>query len=173
MSGRIEAVWPRAYVAAFRILGRRDEARDACQEAAQRALSAADRYDPARPFYPWFHRIVKNCCLDRIARRKAAGAREAALEVEPAAPGPTAEASMLMDERARAVTAAIAELPEELRAVIELRHFQDASYAEMAEILEIPTGTVMSRLFRARNALRTHLAEALASGPAVPAGRTT
>ncbi len=59
---------------------------------------------------------------------------------------------------------AIAGLPDDLREVIELRHFQEASYEEMAAILEIPVGTVMSRLYRARKALRGKLHRSLGAG---------
>ena len=69
MSAQLEEAMRRGYVAAFRLLGNPDAAKDACQEAAARALSASDRYDPARPFYPWFHRILRNHCLDRLAGR--------------------------------------------------------------------------------------------------------
>ena len=123
MQGLLETALPRAYVAAFRILGDRDEAKDACHEAARRALGAEASFDRGRPFYPWFRRIVKNCCLDRIAKKKRARVEEQAMEVEPAAEGPGVEAGLLEGERARAVTRAVAALPDELRAVIELRHF--------------------------------------------------
>ena len=85
------------------------------------------------------------------------------------APGP--EAALIGDQRAQAVARAVEALPEPLRALIELRHFQDASYAEMAEILGIPEGTVMSRLYRARQQLRAALADDPAfSRPEAPAG---
>lgn len=173
MQSRLETALPRAYVAAFRILGDRDEARDACHEAARRALGAQAQFDRRRPFYPWFRRIVKNCCLDRIARNKRARAQEAPMQVEPAADAPGVERTMLDAERAAAVTRAVAELPDDLRAVIELRHFEDATYAEIAESLGLPQGTVMSRLYRARRALRAALADDPAfSRPQAPAGRT-
>lgn len=170
LHGRLQEVLPRAYVAAFRILGDRDEARDACHEAAQRALGAARSYDSGRPFYPWFHRIVKNCCLDRLSARKTARAREVEVGDE-VSDAPGAEALLMGDQKAQALARAIRSLPEELRAVIELRHFQDASYADMAEILAIPEGTVMSRLYRARQRLREALADDPAfSRPEAPAG---
>jgi RNA polymerase sigma factor (sigma-70 family) len=171
LHGLLQEVLPRAYVAAFRILGDRDEARDACHEAARRALAAERSYDPARPFYPWFHRIVKNCCLDRLSARRAARVREVAMTEEPSADAPGAEAALMGDQRAQAVSRAVLALPEELRAVIELRHYEDASYAEMAELLGVPEGTVMSRLYRARQRLRAALSDDPAfSRPEAPAG---
>jgi RNA polymerase sigma-70 factor, ECF subfamily len=146
----------RGYVAALRLLGSPEQAHDACQEAAARALSAGDRYDPAQPFYPWFYRILKNHCLDRLRHRKRMLARDEPGR-ELAAPDRSAEQTMLAGERAQAVERAIAALPEELREIIELRHFQEASYEEIALALDIPNGTVMSRLYRARHALRAKL----------------
>lgn len=142
----------RGYVAAFRWLGSADESRDACQEAVLKALSAADRYDPAQPFYPWFYKILKNHCVDRLRERKRVGVGD----TEPSTRA-SAEGSLLQLERERAVAEAIDTLPQELREVIELRHFQEASYEEMAGILACPVGTVMSRLYRARKTLREKL----------------
>ncbi len=144
----------RGYVAAYRWLGREDQARDACQEAALKALRAARRYDRSKPFYPWFYRILKNHCRDRLRRRKTAAV---ALQHEPADHTPNAERRALRVEQDVAVRRAIASLPGELREVIELRHFQDVSYQQMASILSIPVGTVMSRLYRARKTLRGKL----------------
>jgi RNA polymerase sigma-70 factor (ECF subfamily) len=138
-------------------LGTEDESRDACQEAAARALAAGDRYDPSQPFYPWFYRILKNHCFDRLKGRK----RMAPTDKEPSPPerdsDAGAEGVLVASERARAVSEAIAALPDDLREIIELRHFQDLSYDEMAAILDCPVGTVMSRLYRARKRLREGL----------------
>ncbi len=154
--GELEEAMKRGYVAAYRLLRSPDAAREACQEAAVRALAAADRYDSRRPFYPWFYRILRNHCLDTLAGRKRMVPTDK--PIENAERGdPNAETHVLADERARAVARAIDKLDEDLRNVIELRHFQDASYEEMANILEIPIGTVMSRLYRARKSLRKTL----------------
>jgi RNA polymerase sigma-70 factor (ECF subfamily) len=152
----LERALSRGYVAAFRWLGNRDESRDLCQEAAARALAARRSYDPQRPFYPWFYRILRNLCMDRLGRRRLAG--RAADELQHATtPQTSVELSLLAAERHRLVARAIEQLSPEQREVIELRHFQDLSYEEMAQILGCPTGTVMSRLYRARRALRQHL----------------
>lgn len=148
---------PKAYVAAYRRLGDGDSARDVCQEAASRALKARASYDAERPFYPWFYRIVQNLCRD-AAKRRSVDRRS--VEPEPGSlvdPRPGVERRLIETERTEALTRAIEGLPPELREMIELRHFQDLSYREMAEILGCPEGTVMSRLFRARRALRAAL----------------
>jgi len=147
----IQDALSRAYVAAYRLLGNHDESNDACQEAAARAWAARERYDRSKPFYPWFYRILKNHCLDRLKQRRRV---DGDTEKEPVEPGHSAEAEMMHQERSEAVTIAITRLPEDLREIIELRHFQELSYEEMASILDCPTGTVMSRLYRARKALR-------------------
>ena len=147
----------RGYVAAFRWLRSAEDAQDACQEAARRAWSARARYDDTRPLYPWFYRILKNHCLDRLARRRKTP--EAAVGPEVRSNDPSAEQVAVERERALAIEAAIAQLPEDYVAVIELRHFQDATYQEMAELLHCPVGTVMSRLYRARKRLRVLLTE--------------
>jgi len=148
---------PRGYMAAFRLLHDRDAARDACQEAARKALRARRRYDPARPFYPWFYRILKNHCLDVLKRRRPVAEHT---DLGLAATTPSAEAEALAFERQRLVSKAIASLPQDLREIIELRHFQDLSYRDIATILDCPEGTVMSRLYRARKALREKLLRA-------------
>lgn len=149
---QLENARQRGYMAAFRILGNKHDAQDACQEAVIRALQAKERYDPKRPFYPWFYRILKNLCLDRLRAVTSAAVATVTPKVEA-----QAEHTILRNERDRALNRAVAELPEELREMIELRHFQDLSYAQMAEVLEIPQGTVMSRLYRARKQLKERL----------------
>ena len=155
----------RAQIAAYRYLGSVEEARDACQEAATRALSAASQYDAQQPFYPWFYRILKNHCLDRLRRRKhdATGDLDAL-----SAPDSSAEKKMAMQQSILALHSAIASLPEEMREIIELRHFQDLSYEEIGTVLSLPQGTVMSRLYRARKALREELKQRGESG--IPTG---
>ena len=164
---RLSQAMQRSYVAAYRILGNADQARDACQEAAARALSARDRYDHDRPFYPWFYRILKNHCLDHLKRRRRTiPVGDGPPRVDEA---PTAEGQAVQDERARALSRAVEGLPMDLREIIELRHFQDLSYEEMAEVLACPVGTVMSRLYRARKQLR----QALLSDAAFSQGFST
>ncbi len=95
----------RGYIAAYRLLGNPDESRDACQEAASRALAAGERYDSARPFYPWFYQILKNHCLDRLKRRQRFVTTSAA---ERAGAEPHAEQHALEGERSEAISRAIA-----------------------------------------------------------------
>ena len=149
MENHLEEALPKGYVAAFRFLRNRDEARDACQEAATKAWVAKARYNPERPFYPWFYQILRNVCLDRIRQRK----RSEPLEAEPPSEAASTEATLMDHDQSAAINRAIAQLDGDMREVIELRHFQDLSYDEMATILDCPKGTIMSRLYRARKTL--------------------
>ncbi len=155
----------RGYVAAVRWLGNDAEAQEAAQEAARRAWAARDRYDPSRPFYGWYYRILKNLCLNERARR----ATRARFRPDSVPPAPAADALVGRQAREQALQRAIEGLAAPQREVLELRHFQDLSYAEIADALGVPEGTVMSRLFRARAALRAALAQhpefAPAGGP--------
>ena len=151
----LEEALRRGYVAAYRFLGTPEESRDACQEAVRKALAAGERYDSQRPFYPWFYRILKNHCLDRLAaRRRDAEQQDQLRHVPVQASAPNAEEHALRGEREQSVSRALPALDPDLREIVELRHFQDLSYEEMADILECPVGTVMSRLYRARKQLR-------------------
>jgi RNA polymerase sigma-70 factor (ECF subfamily) len=154
----------RGYFAALGITGSPDDARDLSQEAFIRAYRARGRLDPGRPFYPWLYRILRRLCLnflrDRSARarklREAGGwLAEETHGRPPADPGRSLESATLR----RRIAAAIEELPPEQRETIVLREFEGLRYREIAELLEIPIGTVMSRLYAARRKLAARLEE--------------
>jgi len=149
---------PRAHRAALGIMGEEQEAREVAQEALLKAHRARDRYDTKRPFYPWLYRIVKNTCLDAIARRKHR-AKPGLEDQRVPAIQPSALDRIDQKEAIVRMRQAIRQLSDEHREVISMRHFQDLSYIEMGEILELPQGTVMSRLYRARKALARILEE--------------
>lgn len=155
MQRYIEEAFPRGYVAAYRLLGDRDAAYDACQETAMRVWASRDRYDTSKPFYPWYYRILRNYCLDRLSRRKQVDSEVDVVEDQK----DSVEERLIEGERVDVVSRAISRLSDDLREVIELRHFQELSYDEMAIILKCPKGTVMSRLYRARKSLRKLLIE--------------
>ena len=160
MRNELQLAMPRAYVAARRWLGDSDESRDACQEAAVKAWAARGRFDSSRPFYPWFYRIVRTVCMDRLRARP----RQTELRQEVVASQESAEHALIEQQRHAAVHEAIAGLPDAMREIIELRHFQDLAYEEIAAVLQCPVGTVMSRLYRARKALSSALADNPAAG---------
>jgi len=130
------------------------DAEDVVQDAMLRAYRSFDqrRGDEVRP---WLMRIVRNCCHDRAAqphRRREAplGAHAPELVFD----GPDAEAQAVRASDARRLRATIATLPDEFREVLILREMEDLSYREIAEVVAVPIGTVMSRLARARALLK-------------------
>lgn len=141
--------------------GSADDALDVSQEAFVRAYRAIARMDPNRPFYPWFHAILRNCCRNYLRRAKVRG--EVPLEdVAPRASDLPSPAELLEREDLRAaVWEAIRRLSEQDREILILREFQYLTYAEIASVLDIPKGTVMSRLHNARCRLRDRLAPML------------
>lgn len=149
----------RVYAVALRIVRSRETADDVAQEAFVRAWRGLARFDLARPFGPWVCRIAANLALNHVRSPRA---REEPLEegdhrAEPGAPAPGPLDAVLDAEAARVLDQALATLPAEQRAVVVLRVSEELSYQEIAETLRIPTGTVMSRLHRARERLATAL----------------
>jgi len=137
---------------AVAILGNREDALDAVQEAFIDTFQALDRLDLTRRFYPWFYIILRNRCYKLAAGRKR---REVSgsdgMEILAAISNIQPEDKMLLEQ-------AMFELPTEDRELITLRHLDGLSYQELAERLEVPQGTIMSRLYHARKRLREKLA---------------
>ena len=146
------------YNVALRLLGNRQDAEDATQEGLFRAYRAMHTFDTTRPFAPWLKKIVVNVCLNRMGGQETLpledDSKYAADDCEP-------ESESLNQERNNQIRAALVALPPRYRAVIELRHFNDLSYAEIAEMLERPLSDVKSDLFRARKLLAEKLKETL------------
>jgi RNA polymerase sigma-70 factor (ECF subfamily) len=153
----------RAYLVAVGYLRNRDDALDAVQEAFLRCFRALPKFDLERRFYPWLHRILKNLCLSHL--RKRYRARQYSLdqgeEDEPRWELPdfrmNPELEVGRGELRSHLKAAFAELRAKDREILVLKHFQDLSYKEIADILGIPIGTVMSRLFHARRRLKERM----------------
>jgi RNA polymerase sigma-70 factor (ECF subfamily) len=144
-----------AFHVAYGFVGNAEYARDLSQEAFIKAYRARARFDESRPFYPWLYRILKNLCLNFVTRGRTHVSIDDENGVrEIASPAPTALDDMESDERRRLVRAAIDRLSDDHREIIVLKNFKEHSYREIAEILDIPIGTVMSRLFYARQSLR-------------------
>jgi RNA polymerase sigma-70 factor, ECF subfamily len=154
----------RVYGVALRIVRAHDVADDVTQEAFLRAWRSLERFELGRPFGPWVCRIAANLAVNHVRspRAREEGLPEAHAETRSREPGPLG--ALLDAEGARVLEAALAELPQEQRAVLVLRAVEELSYAEIAESLGISAGTVMSRLYRARErlaiALRPYLGKA-------------
>jgi RNA polymerase sigma-70 factor (ECF subfamily) len=151
----VERYQGRALGHAIAIIGNRDDARDAVQEAFLNAHKALHTFERERAFYPWFYAILRNCCYRQLASRRTdafdSGVRVDLLE----SPGVSVEERLAIEQ-------ALAALSPADREIVMLRHFDGLSYAELAAALGIPGGTVMSRLFNARKRLRESLARGIA-----------
>jgi len=149
-----------AFRTAWVVSGGADDAEDAAQEAFVKAFAAMARFRPGAPFRPWLLTIVAN---EARNRRRSAGRREAlALRVSegeafPGDAAPSPESAVLEAERRAVLLAGLGRLGEADREVITLRYLLDLSEAETAAALDIPTGTVKSRLSRALDRLRGQL----------------
>ena len=147
-----------AYLTALGFAGNPEDAKDLSQDAFVKAFRARRQFDPQRPFYPWFYRILKNHCLNflkRAQRNTQPLYHQDGLDNERfAAQGVTPLENLERDERLRLLRAAIERLSPEHREVIILKTYQGLSYREIAERLDTPIGTVMSRLYYARKMLK-------------------
>jgi RNA polymerase sigma-70 factor, ECF subfamily len=130
--------WPRAYRAARLVTGDAAAAEDIAQEAFLAAVRNLDRFDRRRPFGPWLHRIVVNRSIDWTRARRLRAEVELGDHL-PARPAPEPDGEVL---------AHIADLPAEHRAVVVLRYVLEYTPGEIAQLLDLPRGTVNSRLRR-------------------------
>lgn len=150
-----------AYVLALQLVGNRDDALDVAQDALLRLFQHLGRVAPDRPVRPWLFAIVRNRARD-LWRSRAARPSES-LDARPdvaahvASSATDPEQQVGRRQQARRVWTAIGALSPAHREILVLRDFHDLSYAEIAEVLGIPAGTVMSRLHAARAALRAAL----------------
>lgn len=158
----------RAYFTALALVGNHEDALDLSQEAFVRAYRAVSRFDLQQRFFTWYYRILRNLCLNHLRQRSRFSehpASDAAIadEAQTAAIRNQADPAMLAErsDLTEHLWRAVARLKPEEREVFILREVEDCSYAEMAERLEIPQGTVMSRLFCARKHLREMLGHLL------------
>ncbi|HUW94170.1 MAG TPA: sigma-70 family RNA polymerase sigma factor, partial [Anaerolineae bacterium] len=132
-----------------------DLAEDAAQEAFIRAWTNLPKYRPRSAFRNWLYRIANNVAIDALRREKETVELEAVPLAHPdGGPGALVERR----ERGETVRQAVLDLPPASRAVIVLREYEGLSYKEIADTLDIPMGTVMSRLNYARGLLRQSLA---------------
>jgi RNA polymerase sigma-70 factor (ECF subfamily) len=171
----LSAQRPRAMAAAMRVLKNPDDADDAVQDAFMKIWRCLPTFEGRSSFSTWVHRIVVNASLD-LMRKGAARAElverpeqkdDVATTAVEATAEQTPESELADREIERMIRLAVAALPAAHRQVVVLREFEDCSYQEMAEIIQCPVGTVMSRLHHARgrlaDELRSPLSESLAA----------
>jgi len=156
------------YRTAHRLTGHREEAEELVQETYLKAYRAFDRYEPGTNARAWLFRILRNTFLNRYERKKREAGTVPLDDVEPVLGAedpdlglsPETYEDMLGRVLEDDVRDALMALPEAYRTVVVLADMEGLAYREIAEIVEIPVGTVMSRLFRGRRALRHDLVDA-------------
>ncbi|MFZ3583769.1 RNA polymerase sigma factor [Loktanella sp. DJP18] len=150
------ALLPDLHRYGLRLSRRGDVADDLMQVTVERALLARDRLDPDRAMKPWLLRILHNAFIDMTRRTRTRGQEVDIFDVPEAATvdgAAVTEAALMLSAADRA----LADLPDDQRAVMLLVCYQEMTYAEAAEILDVPVGTVMSRLARARKAMAARM----------------
>jgi RNA polymerase sigma-70 factor (ECF subfamily) len=154
----------RLYNSLLRVVGSAEDAGDIVQDAFVQAYVKLDTFRGSSAFYTWLYRIAFNLAMSHARR----GRKTTSLDDMKSSMGseavdgqPPPEASMEQREQVEMVHAALAELSTEYRTILVLREIDGCRYEEIAKILDMPVGTVRSRLFRARLALREELAPRL------------
>jgi RNA polymerase sigma-70 factor, ECF subfamily len=155
----------RLFNALVHSVGHTEDARDIVQDAFVQAFVKLDTFHQTSAFYTWLYRIAFNVAASRRRKRKIVSSVEQVREMsgqEPVDSGAEPSGHLEQQERRRQVREALAQLSEEHRAILVLREMDGYDYEEIAEILELPVGTVRSRLHRARLQMRNQLKEVLA-----------
>ncbi|HUV30349.1 MAG TPA: RNA polymerase sigma factor [Acidobacteriota bacterium] len=144
-----------AYRTALGLVGNKDDAFDISQEAFLRVYRSARTYDETQPFLPWFYTIIANLCRTWLKRRSSRENRMVDLDTAHylLVSRDNPEAALVRKETTQLLAAALRELSFDDREIIVLQHFRGMSYDEIASLLHIPRGTVMSRLYYARKRL--------------------
>ncbi len=170
LRGQTEAFGPlvlkyqdRLFNTVFHVVGHAEDARDIVQEALVQAFLKLDSFEHRSAFYTWLYRIAFNAAVAH-RRRRTTVSMDRVREANPTNPAADGPAERLEGkERCSQVRQALAQLPAEHRAVLVLREIDGCDYETIAEILELPIGTVRSRLHRGRLQLREALTAVLAS----------
>lgn len=161
----VERYMNKALTVARSYVQNRDDALDMAQEAFYRVYRSLDRFREGEPFAPWFFRILRNTCLSFLEKRRhrrrqrsldapMPGRDDEAAPLPPDPHSPRPEVESETGEERTMVLAALDTLPLPHREILVLRHFEELDYQSIAQVLAIPIGTVMSRLFHARRRLK-------------------
>jgi RNA polymerase sigma-70 factor (ECF subfamily) len=139
-------------------LGSRDDALDAAQQAFLLAWQQLSKFRGDSGFYSWLYRIARNAAISGVRRRRPVGSLDHLSEsggAEPAEQGTAAHpgAALELQEEVQRLRQALSQVPQDFREVLVLKEIDEMSYEQIGELLGIPTGTVRSRLFRARQDL--------------------
>lgn len=163
----VERYQDRIYGVIARLIPDGEAARDLTQETFLKAYKGLAGFAGGSSFYTWLYRIARNVVTSQLRHEAARPKISASLDAEEGeraplrlvapAPGPGPVEIAVQAERKKLLLQALASLPHEFREIILLRDFEDRSYEEIAELLDLPDGTVRSRLHRARAELRDRL----------------
>ena len=166
--------WERPiYALAYRVIGRKEDARDVAQETFLRAFRALKGFKGQAKFSSWLYRITLNLCRDWIRREKRAPVSQAPEGIDiielagEEIPSETIEQLVGRRQLGRAVSKAMALLPEEQRTAIILKEYHGLTFQEIAELLDCPLSTVKTRLYQGLSVVRRQLEEAGVSGDAL------
>jgi RNA polymerase sigma-70 factor (ECF subfamily) len=162
------------YSTARRLTRNPDAAEDLVHDTYVKAFRHRRRFRDGTNLRAWLTAILHNTFLNDVRRRKGSPVTLAEGDEDLAdrrpAPGPTPEDALIARAEAEAVDAALAEVPEPFREAVWLRDAQEMTYAEIAEVLQVPLGTVMSRISRGRRLLHDRIADRASSIPAPVSG---
>jgi RNA polymerase sigma-70 factor (ECF subfamily) len=155
------------YNLCWRMTRNDEDARDLGQEVFIKVFRLLDRYDEQYAFSSWLFRIATNHCIDHLRRQRLrflsverdGGSDDEDVEMQIASEGPQPDVVMERSEALEKLEEVIADLPPHYRVITLLRHDQELSYEEIAEVLQLPLGTVKARIHRARNMIQQMLVE--------------
>lgn len=155
------------YGLCFRMTRRSEDARDLAQEVFIKVFSLLDRYDESYAFSSWIFRIATNHCIDHLRRNRLkflsldgyTDAEGDEIELQIPHKGPQPDRVLMNREAMERLEEVVDDLPPHYRAIILLRHDQELAYEEIAQILDLPLGTVKARIHRARNLVMRMLQE--------------
>ncbi len=149
----------------YKMVRNKEETEDLVQEAFMKAFAALPSFNEEYAFSTWLYKIAINNCIDHMRKKrlktysinKPVQSKDGELDREFPDTSMSPDRDVLNEERTLLIEAAIDELPENYKVAIVLRHSEEKSYEEIAEILNIPLGTVKARIFRAREMLKKKL----------------
>lgn len=149
----------------YKMVRNKEETEDLLQEAFMKAFNALPSFNEEYAFSTWLYKIAINNCIDHMRKKKLktysinkpVQAKDGELDREFPDTSMSPDKEVLSKERSKIIESAIAELPENYKVAIILRHSEEKSYEEIAQILNIPLGTVKARIFRAREMLKKKL----------------
>jgi RNA polymerase sigma-70 factor (ECF subfamily) len=147
----------RVFNLSLRMLQDYEDANEITQEAFLAAWQGLPAFRSEARFSTWLYRIAYHCCLRQIERRKREKIQHLVIQAEPFLEEKQVEDLLELRDQQTAVREQMEQLPTRYRVVLILRHLQEMTYEEMADILSMPVGTVKTHLFRARNLLKERL----------------